>query len=139
MPDKAKIADLDLNSNPVQTRTANVFRDEAGIIIVTLKDCGLVDEYDIMDLNLVIRHLAGHKKSLKLVITAADFDLTKKAKLMAEKEDNISQTMARAVVVSNKLKASVFNFMRQFSTERPYPQQFFNNTSEAYNWLINQK
>jgi hypothetical protein len=57
---------------------------------------------------------------------------------MAAKEDSLSQTKARAVVVFNRLKASVFNFMKQFS-EKSYPQQFFNKIDEAYQWLLSLK
>jgi len=135
----AQLSDINLNSNPVETRVASVFRDEAGVIIVTLKDCGLVDEFDIMDLNLVIRHLAQHKMALKLLIISEDFEMSKEAKLMAEKEDNISKTIARAIVVSNKLKASLYNFLMQFGKTRKYPQQFFNNETEAYDWLLQQR
>ncbi|MCC6370067.1 MAG: hypothetical protein IT236_03575 [Bacteroidia bacterium] len=135
----AQLSDINLNSNPVETRVARVFRDEAGVISVTLKDCGLVDEFDIMDLNLVIRHLAQHKMALKLLIISDDFEMSKEAKLMAEKEDNISKTIARAIVVSNKLKASLFNFFMQFGKTRNYPQQFFNNETEAYDWLLQQR
>lgn len=121
-----------------ETRIATVFMDEAGILVITMKDCGAVDEFDVVDLNLVIRHKAEQKAVLKLVIALADFDLTKKAKVMATKEDNLSVTKARAIVVSNRIKASVFNFFRQFS-KKEYPQQFFKNKEDAYEWLLSLK
>lgn len=127
-----------IDSNPIDTRIASVYKDENEFIIITMKDCGEVDELDILDLNLVIRQKANQQKALKLLILLSDFDLTKKAKEMAAKEENLSQTRARAVVVSNRLKASVFNFMKQFS-EKSYPQQFFNNIDEAYQWLLSLK
>lgn len=127
-----------IDSNPIETRIASVFKDDNGVIIITMKDCGEVDEFDVLDLNLVIRRKANQQKALKLLIMLSDFDLTKKAKEMAAKEDNLSQTKARAVVVSNRLKASVFNFMKQFS-EKSYPQQFFQNQEEAYQWLLSLK
>jgi hypothetical protein len=121
--------------NRTETRIASVYRDENGVIVIDMKDCGLIDEYDITDLNLVIRQTAQGKKSLKLVLATGDWDMTKKAKEMAEKEDNISMTRARAIVVSNNLKASLFNFLKTFS-DKKYPQQFFNNREEAYGWLL---
>lgn len=126
-----------IHSNPTETRIASVFLDENGVICTTMKDCGLVDEFDVMDLNLVIRHKANGKDCLKLLIATGDWDMSKKAKEMALREDNISKTKARAIVVSNKLKASLFNFLKQFQN-RTYPQQFFENRDEAYRWLLDQ-
>ena len=121
-----------------ETRIATVAMDENGIIVITMKDCGIIDEYDVMDLNLVIRHLSGQQPVRKLLVSTAEFELTNKAKEMAEKEDAMSSTVARAVVVSNNIKASVLNFIKKFS-EKSYPQQFFNNREEAYNWLLEQR
>ncbi len=124
-----------ISSNPTEIRIASVFLDEKGVIITTMKDCGVVDEYDVMDLNLVIRHKAGGVPKLKMLVALADFELSKKAKEMAEKEDNISQTRARAIVVSNKMKASVLNFLKEFNN-KSYPQQFFTDRKSAYDWLL---
>jgi hypothetical protein len=122
-------------SNPVETRIATVFLDENSVVKITMKDCGTIDEYDIVDLNLVVRRLTDSKKSLKLVILKGNWDMTKKAKEMAQQEDAIAQTKARAIVVSGVIKASLLNFIRQFS-EKDYPQQFFNDPFEAYQWLL---
>jgi len=123
------------DNNLVELRIASVIKDKNGIICITMKDCGVVDEYDVMDLNLVIRHAANNAPSLKLLIATGDWEMSKKAKIMAEKEDNISKTIARAIVVSNTIKASLFNFMKKFS-KKSYPQQFFNSREEAYDWLM---
>ena len=72
-----------MDTNPTETRIASVYIDEKEIIIITMKDCGLVDEFDVMDLNLVIRHKAGNEARLKLFVSLASYDLTKKAKEMA--------------------------------------------------------
>jgi hypothetical protein len=122
-------------SGTTDIRIASILRDQNGVVVITMKDCGMIDEYDIMDLNLVIRHKAAGKPALKLVIATGDFDFSKKAKAMAEKEDNISQTRARAIVVSNSVKASVLNFLKQFN-DRSYPQQFFSGRDQAYGWLL---
>jgi hypothetical protein len=121
-----------------ETRIASVYRDENGVIVIDMKDCGLIDEYDVMDLNLVIRQKCANRPSLKLVVATGDWDMTKKAKEIAEKEDNLSQTKARAVVVSNNIKASILNFLKTFS-DKSYPQQFFNNRESAYEWLLGYK
>lgn len=127
-----------INSNPTETRIASVYKDENEIIIITMKDCGLIDEFDIMDLNLVIRHKSENKPALKLLVSISNIDLSKKAKLMAKKEENLSITKARAIVVSNFIKSSLLNFLKQFS-KKGYPQQFFKNKEEAYAWLMSLK
>jgi hypothetical protein len=124
-----------ISSNPTEIRIASVFRDENGIIIVTMKDCGTIDEYDVVDLNLVIRHKAQNQAALKLIVATGSWDMTKKAKAMSQKEDNISRTRARAIVVSNSIKASLMNFLKSFN-DKEYPQQFFIDKQAAYNWLL---
>lgn len=121
-----------------ETRIATVETDELGVIITTMKDCGLVDEFDVVDLNLVVRHMAEGIPRLKLLIATADFDMSKKARDMVKKEDHLSQTRARAIVVNGRLRASVSNFFDQFR-DRPYPQQFFRDRQEAYEWLVGLK
>jgi hypothetical protein len=132
------ISGIHTGTDTIETRIAEVKRDRNGILIVTMKDCGEVDEFDVMDLNLAIRHIAQHKMAYKLIIATAGFDLTRKAKEMSRKEDNISKTIARAIVVSNRIKASLFNFIKQFDN-KTYPQQFFTSKAQAYDWLLKLK
>src|SRR5688572_17181557 len=95
-------------SNPTETRAATIFEDEQGVIIITFKDCGEIDEFDMTDLNLVVRNKSRNKPALKLVIATGNWDMTKKAKEVAEKGDSLTKTRARAIVVSNNIKASLF-------------------------------
>lgn len=122
--------------NPIETRIATLYKDENEIITINLKSCEDVDEFDVVDFNLVIRQMSAHKPVLKLVITNSKFDLTKKAKEMALKEENLSPTKARAIVVSNSIKASFKNFLHQFDL-KSYPQQYFTSKKLAYEWLLN--
>jgi hypothetical protein len=120
---------------PTETRVATVSRDKNGIIVITMKkSAGQVDEYDMTDVNLVIRNYAQSQAALKLVVLAPNVELTKKAREIAEKEDNLSLTRARAVVVSGTVKASFMNLLLQFNL-KDYPQQFFTNRHDAYEWL----
>jgi hypothetical protein len=121
-------------SQRTETRIASVYKEPDGILVIEMKDCGLADEYDVMDLNLVIRQSCEGKPTLKLVIATGDWDMTRKDREIADKEDNLSHTKARAVVVSNNLKASLYNFFKTFN-DRDYPQQFFNNREAATEWL----
>jgi hypothetical protein len=60
--------------------------------------------------------------------------MDKKAKERALQEDIINPTKARAIVVSSVLKTAMFTFLRKFS-KKEYPQRFFSNKLEAYQWL----
>lgn len=129
----------DQNKNDViDTRVAHVYKDANDIVVITMKNAGVVDEADITDLNLVIRKLAEKKAIYKLLDARASFDMDKKAKLLTEKEELVSKTKARAIIEPNSIKASLHNFLKQFSHDK-YPQQFFTDYDEAYHWLLDLK
>ena len=52
--------------NTVNTRVANITKDEKGIIIITMIDAVDVDHEDVLDVNLVMRHLSNDEPALKL-------------------------------------------------------------------------
>lgn len=119
------------------TRIASIEKDDNGIIIITMKDCGLVDEYDVIDLNLVLRHQSNDQPALKLFDANANWQMDKKAKERAKLENNITKTKARAVVVSNVVKKGLLTFLQSFGKFN-YPQKFFTNKQEALSWLKEQ-
>ena len=128
-----------LIENPIETRIATIFKDENDIIIIiTMKNYGKVDEYDVIDVNLVLRYKTNKQPALKLLDTRAIWSMDKKAKERAKFEDTVSITKARAIVISLFRKVTNFNFLRQFC-KKDYPQKFFTNKQEAYNWLLSQK
>jgi hypothetical protein len=118
-----------------ETRTATISKDEHGIIIITMKDCGKVDEYDVVDFNLVLRHITEGRPALKLIDTRASWSMDKKAKERAKLENSSKNTIARAVVVSNFLKAQLFKFLHDLG-KKDVPQEFFTNKEEAHKWLL---
>lgn len=122
----------------VNTRVANVEKDDQGIIIITMLDAADVDHEDVLDLNLVIRHLSNNEPALKLFDSRANWKISDSAQKEAMKQDSLSKTKARAIVVSSSLKANLLSFMKQFD-KRGYPQQYFSNYDEAYKWLLSLK
>lgn len=120
----------------IEGRVASVSIDAMDIITIRLKDCGLVDEFDIIDLNLAIRHLCAGTPKLKMVVTSEAWEMDKEAKKRAESEDRSTNTIARAIVVSGKIKAAIYNYMVSFNRNSPFPYQFFYNESDAYSWLL---
>lgn len=121
--------------DPVETRIATVLKDKNGILIITMKDCGIVDEFDVIDINLVLRHLSEKNPSFKLLDARADWRMDNKAKERAKMEDTTSVTKARAIVVSGLVKATLLKFLQSFS-KKEYPQKTFTNWDEAYSWLL---
>jgi hypothetical protein len=125
-------------NNPVETRAATVLKDKNGIILITMKDAGKLDEFDVIDLNLVIRHLAQKEPSYKLLDARASWSMDSKAKLKAKQEDRTSNTAARAIVVGNSVKATLIKFLQGFS-KKDYAQEIFSDWDDAYQWLLEKK
>jgi hypothetical protein len=125
-------------SNPTELEFATIFKDKNGIIIITMKDCGTLDQFDIININLAIRHKTDGKPTLKLLDARSNWSMNKKAKERAQIENSASVTKARAIVVSNSIKATLFKFIQSFS-KYDYPQQIFSDYNEAYDWLLSLK
>lgn len=123
---------------PITTRVANIIKDKEGIIIITMIDAVDVDHEDVLDVNLVIRHLSNDEPALKLFDSRANWKISATAEKEAMKQDSVSKTKARAILVSSSLKANLLSFIKQFE-KRGYPQQYFSNYEEAYNWLLSLK
>lgn len=123
------------NTNPTELEFATVFKDKNGIIIITMKDYRKLDQYDVININLAIRHKAEGKPALKLLDARAKWSMDKKAKERAKLEQAASVTEARAIVVSNRITATFINFLKSFG-KHEYPQQIFTDYDEAYKWLI---
>lgn len=122
----------------INTRVATIDRDDNGIIVITMLDAADVDHEDILDVNLVIRHLSNNEPALKLFDSRANWKISEGAQKEAMKQDALSETKARAIVVSGSLKANLLSFIQQFE-KRGYPQQYFSNYEEAYKWLLSLK
>jgi hypothetical protein len=123
------------NSRKISTRIAEVSIDNDEIILIEMFNAADIDEYDILDLNLIIRHLSNNKPALKLVDSRNSWSISIKAKKVAEKTTSLNKTMARAIVVSNKLKSGVLSFIKKFESKK-YPQKYFTDINEARNWLL---
>ncbi len=123
------------NTNPTELEFATVFKDKNGIIIITMKDHKKLDHYDVININLAIRHKTEGKPALKLLDARANWSMDKKARERAKLEHSASVTKARAIVVSNFIKATLYKFLQGFS-KFDYPQQVFTDYDNAYNWLL---
>lgn len=125
-------------SNPTELEFATIFKDKNGIIVITMKDYRKLDQYDVININLAIRHKTDGKPELKLLDARAKWSMDKKAKERAKLEQAASVTKARAIVVSNFVTATLMKFLQSFG-KHEYPQQIFTDYGEAYEWLLEQK
>lgn len=107
-------------------------------MVITMKDSTNVDEYDVADINLVIRNLSKRQAAYKLLDARANWSMDKKAKERAKKENSEKNTLARAIVVSNSIQAGLLQFLQGFSKSK-YPQKIFSDWDEAYEWLLSIK
>jgi hypothetical protein len=123
--------------NPAELEFATVFKDKNGIIIIKMMDYKRLDQYDVININLAIRHITEGKPALKLLDARAHWSMDKKAKERAKLEQSASITKARAIVVSNVITATLMKFLQSFS-KHEYPQQIFTDYDEAYEWLLYQ-
>lgn len=126
------------NTNPTELEFATVSKDKNGIIIITMKDYRKLDQYDVININLAIRHKTDDKPTLKLLDARANWSMDKKAKERAKLENSASVTKARAILVSNIIKASLFKFLQGFN-KLEYPQEIFTDWDKAYKWLLSMK
>lgn len=123
------------NTNPTELEFATVFKDKNGIVVITMKDYRKLDQYDVININLAIRHKTDGKPALKMFDARANWSMDKKAKQRAKLEHSASVTKARAIVVSNFLEATLYKFLQGFN-KYDYPQQIFTDYDEAYEWLL---
>lgn len=126
------------SSRKIVTRVAEISVDENEIIYVTMMDSADVDEFDIVDLSLIIKRLSNNKPALKLVDSRNKWFISPSAKKKAMSDYSDKKTIARAVVVSNKLKSGVLSFIKNFESKK-YPQNYFTDIEEAKKWLLNYK
>jgi len=117
---------------------ADVKRDENDIIIISMKDHKQLDEFDVININLLVRFHAKGESLCKLLDARADWSMSSKAKKQAKLEQKNSLTRARAIVVSHSTRAALLNFLQYFS-KFDYPQKIFSDYEAAYQWLLTQK
>lgn len=119
----------------IETRVAKVWLDKQNIVTIQFIETNDVDEFDIQNLNLVVRNLSNNRPVLKLVDSRCQWKISAKGKIKAIEEDTLNKTIARAVVVSNSIKSTFFSFIKKFEGT-DYPQQYFTTTQEARQWLL---
>lgn len=124
-----------MSNSIIKTPIAHVWKDADGIIHIKLIEASEVDEFDILDLNLVVRNLSKQQPVLKLVDARCSWKISAKAKTKALEEDKLNKTIARAIIVSNSIKSTFFSFIKKFETTK-CPQKYFTDINQAHLWLL---
>ena len=119
----------------IETRVAKVWLDEQDIVTIQFIETNNVDEFDIQNLNLVVRNLSNDKPVLKLVDSRYPWKISTRGKANAIEEDTLNKTIARAIVISSTIKSTLFSFIKKFENTN-YPQQYFTTAQEARQWLL---
>lgn len=122
----------------ISTRTAHIHLDRNDIVIITIKKNAEIDFEDAADNFLVIKHMVENKPCLRLIDARGGFSMDKKAKTFLESKDVKERTRARAIVVHNKIKKVLLNFLYTLETKK-VPTQVFTDYDGAYEWLMNFK
>ena len=125
---------INMPTSIIETRIAKVWLDNQNILTIELIETNNVDEFDIQNLNLVIRDISNNKPVLKLVDSRCSWKISTKGRAKALEEDLLNKTIARAVVVSSTIKSTLFSFIKKFENTN-YPQQYFTTIHEARQWL----
>ena len=125
---------INMPTSIIETRIAKVWLDNQNILTIELIETNNVDEFDIQNLNLVVRDISNDKPVLKLVDSRCSWKISSKGRAKALEEDLLNKTIARAVVVSSTIKSTLFSFIKKFENTN-YPQQYFTTIHEARQWL----
>lgn len=120
--------------NKTQTRTAQIYLDENGILHLVMNVRVVVDLEDAIDNYLVIKHITKNKPCVRLIDIRKVFKIDKKAKVFIDKKQTQANTIARAILMTNGLRKSTANFFVKFNSNL-IPTKFFTNYDEAVEWL----
>ncbi|MBA2611199.1 MAG: hypothetical protein H0U95_04455 [Bacteroidetes bacterium] len=120
--------------NKTQTRTAQIYLDENGILHLVMNVRVVVDLEDAIDNYLVIKNITKNKPCVRLIDIRKVFKIDKKAKAFIDKKQTQANTIARAILMNNGLRKSTANFFVKFNSNL-IPTKFFINYDEAIEWL----
>lgn len=120
--------------NKTQTRTAQIYLDENGILHLIMNARVVVDVEDAIDNHLVIKNITQNKPCVRLIDIRKVFKIDKKAKVYIDKKQTQANTIARAILMSSGLRKSTANFFVKFNSNL-IPTKFFIDYDEAIEWL----
>ncbi|MBI4946289.1 MAG: hypothetical protein HY840_07805 [Bacteroidetes bacterium] len=119
----------------IVTRTAEIFKDDDGIIHICILNGVCIDMEDAIDNFLVVRNLSQEEKSIKKLIDGrADWSIDIAAKRFIAGKDVQGKTIARAVVLKSLFKRALCNYFIRLHKIKS-PTKIFTDYDAAIKWL----
>ena len=121
--------------NKVKTRTAEIWKDDKGIIWLQVLEGAAIDKEDAADNLLVVKNLSDNKPVLRILDSRNKWNISNEAKEYTETAFKHTNTVAYAVLVNSFTDKILRNFILNFN--RPdMPVKTFTNETEAITWLL---
>ena len=120
--------------NKTQTRTAEIYLDENGILHLVVNVRVVVDLEDAIDNYLMIKNITKNEPCVRLIDIRKVFKIDNRAKEFIDKKQTQENTIARAILMSGGTRKSNANFFVKFNSNM-IPTKFFINYDEAIEWL----
>jgi hypothetical protein len=118
----------------IVTRTAEIFKDDDGIIHIRILNRVCIDMEDAFDNFLVVRNLSQGKEIIKLIDGRADWSMDIAARRFIAGKDVQGKTIARAVVLKSLLKRAICNYFIRLHKIKS-PTKIFTDYDAAIKWL----
>ena len=122
----------------IVTRTAEIFKDDDGIIHIRILNGVCIDMEDAIDNFLVVRNLSQEEKIVKLIDGRADWSMDIAAKRFIAGKDVQGKTIARAVVLKSLFKKAIYNYFIRLHKIKS-PTKIFTDYDAAISWLKEHK
>lgn len=121
-----------------KTRAATIFMDENDILHIVPHEGVHVDYEDILDIYLVIKRVTKNKPVLKLIESARNWSLDKKARNFIASKDIKEKTIARAIIKNSLINTVLLSFFLKLNRSK-VPTKAFTKYDDAYKWLLSFK
>lgn len=118
----------------IVTRTAEIFKDDDGIIHIRILNGVCIDMEDAIDNFLVVRNLSQEKRVVKLIDGRADWSIDIAARKFIAGKVVQGKTIARAVVLKSLFKRAICNYFIRLHRIKS-PTKIFTDYDAAINWL----
>ena len=116
------------------TRTAEIFKDDDGIIHIRILNGVCIDMEDAFDNFLVVRNLSRKEKVVKLIDGRAEWSIDIAARRFIAGKDVQGNIVARAVVLKSLLKRAICNYFIRLHKIKS-PTKIFTDYDAAISWL----
>ena len=118
----------------VVTRTAEIFKDDDGIIHIRILNGVCIDMEDAIDNFLVVRNLSQEERVVKLIDGQADWSMDIAARRFIAGKEVQGKTIASAVVLRSLPKKAICNYFIRIHKIKS-PTKIFTDYDAAINWL----